>query len=136
VGKSKLNLTDWRIVGPFAQAQLAGVIEASAEAMMGATGKVKLDIAGLDKLVDAVKAQSGPQPPELAQLEVLRGFSNRQTGSDGAPLDHYDIELTAQGQMMVNGKEFPLFGGGGGEMPPGQDPGTTPDSSGTTSGTN
>ncbi len=138
-GKSKINLTDWRIVGPLAQAQLAGTIEASAASALSATGKLKLDITGLDKLVDAIKTQSGPEAPELAQLEVLRGFSNRQTGSDGTVVDHYDIELTQQGQFLVNGKEFPLLGGGGGEMPPSQDgapapdQGTTPDNSGTTS---
>ena len=123
-GKAKLNLTDWRIVTALAQAQLAGSIEGSPDAMMGAVGKLKLDIIGLDKLIETIKTQSGPDAPELAQLDVLRGFSNRQTGSDGSVVDHYDIDLTQQGQVMVNGKEFPLFGGGAGEMPPAE--GATP----------
>ena len=123
-GKAKLNLTDWRIVMALAQAQLAGTIEGSPDAMMGAIGKLKLDITGLDKLIDGIKAQAGQDAPELASLDVLRGFSNRATASDGSVVDHYDIDLTPQGQVMVNGKEFPLFGGAPGEPPP-QD-GTTP----------
>ncbi|MGH6930293.1 MAG: hypothetical protein ACREEV_18390, partial [Dongiaceae bacterium] len=114
-GKSRMALNDWRIVNALAQAQLDGVIEASAESMLGAVGQVKLDVTGLDKLIDSVRANFGPEADEMAMLEVMRGFSTRQTAADGTIVDHYDIDLTPEGQLLVNGKEYSFMGG---EMPP------------------
>lgn len=126
-GKSRMGLNDWRIVNALAQAQLNGVIEASAESMFGAVGKVKLDVTGLDKLIDSVRTNFGPEADEMAMLEVLRGFSNRETAADGAIVDHYDIDFTPAGQLLINGKEYSFMGPTGGEMPP--DGGTMDDGS-------
>jgi hypothetical protein len=117
-GKSRMDMTDWRIVNALAQAQLDGVIEASAESMFGAVGKVKLDVTGLDKLIESVRTNFGPEADEMAMLEVLRGFSTRQTAADGTIVDHYDIDFTPAGQLLVNGKEYSFMGPTGGEMPP------------------
>jgi hypothetical protein len=117
-GKARMGLNDWRIVNALAQAQLDGLIEASAESMFGAVGQVKLDITGLDKLIEFVRANFGPQADEMAMLEVLRGFSTRQTAADGTVVDHYDIDLTPAGQVLINGKEYSFMGPMGGEMPP------------------
>lgn len=117
-GKSRMDLNDWRIVNALAQAQLDGAIEASAESMFGAVGQVKLDVTGLDKLIDSVRSNFGPQADEMAMLEVLRGFSNRQTAADGAIVDHYDIDFTPAGQLLINGKEYSFMGPMGGETPP------------------
>jgi hypothetical protein len=117
-GKSRMDMTDWRIVNALTQAQLDGVIEASAESMFGAVGKVKLDVTGLDKLIESVRTNFGPEADEMAMLEVLRGFSTRQTAADGTIVDHYDIDFTPAGQLLVNGKEYSFMGPPGGEMPP------------------
>jgi hypothetical protein len=117
-GKSRMGLNDWRIVNALAQAQLNGVIEASAESMFGAVGQMTLDITGLDRLIDSVRTNFGPEADEMAMLEVLRGFSNRQTAADGSVVDHYDIDFTPEGQLLINGKEYSFMGPTGGEMPP------------------
>ena len=117
-GKARMGLSDWRIINALAQAQLDGVIEASAESMFGAVGQVKLDITGLDKMIESVRTNFGPEADEMAMLEVLRGFSNRQTAADGAIVDHYDIDFTPAGQLLVNGKEYSFMGPMGGDMPP------------------
>jgi hypothetical protein len=117
-GKARVNLTDSRVVLALARAQLSGAVEASAESMFGAVGRMTVDVSGLDALIEAVTAHAGPQGEEVAGLEVVRGFSNRQTAADGAVVDHYDIDLTPQGQFLVNGKEFSFMGPGAGEMPP------------------
>jgi hypothetical protein len=126
-GKARVNLTDSHVALALARAQLSGVVEASAEAMFGATGKMAIDVTGLDPLIEAVTAHGGPEGEEVAGLQVIRGFSNRQTATDGAVIDHYDIDLTPQGQFLVNGKEFNFMGPGGGETPP--DGGMAPDAS-------
>jgi hypothetical protein len=117
-GKARVNLTDSHVALALARAQLSGAVEASAESMVGAVGKMTADVTGLDPLIEAVTAHAGPQGEEVAGLEVVRGFSNRQTAADGTVVDHYDIDLTPQGQFLVNGKEFSFMGPGAGEMPP------------------
>jgi hypothetical protein len=95
--------------------------------MFGAVGKMTVDVTGLDALIEAVMAHGGPQSEEATGLQVVRGFSNRQTAADGAVTDHYDLDFTPQGQFLVNGKEFSFMGPGGGEPPP--DGGMAPDAS-------
>ena len=117
-GKARINVTDSHLALALARAQLGGIIEASAESMFGAVGRMTVDVTGLDPLIEAVTAHGGPEGEEVAGLQVIRGFSNRQTAADGAVVDHYDIDLTPQGQFLVNGKEFSFMGPGAGEMPP------------------
>ena len=117
-GKARVDVTDSHLALALARAQLSGVIEASAESMFGAVGKMTVDVTGLDPLIEAVTAHGGPEGEEVAGLQMIRGFSTRQTAADGAVTDHYDLDFTPQGQFLVNGKEFNFMGGGGGEMPP------------------
>jgi hypothetical protein len=117
-GKARVDVTDSHLALALARAQLSGVIEASAESMFGAVGQMTVDVTGLDALIEAVTAHGGPEGEEVAGLQMIRGFSTRQTAADGAVTDHYDLAFTPQGQFLVNGKEFNFMGGGGGEMPP------------------
>ncbi len=126
-GKARIDVTDSHLALALARAQLSGIIEASAESMFGAVGRMTVDVTGLDPLIDAVMAHGGPEGEEIAALQVIRGFSTRQTAADGAVVDHYDIDVTPQGQFLVNGKEFSFMGPGGGEMPP--DDSMAPDAS-------
>jgi hypothetical protein len=120
-------VTDSHLALALARAQISGIIEASAESMFGAVGRMTVDVTGLDPLIDAVMAHGGPEGEEIAGLQVIRGFSTRQTAADGAVVDHYDLDFTPQGQFLVNGKEFSFMGPGGGDMPP--DDGTAPEAS-------
>lgn len=117
-GKTRMDLNDWRVVSALAQAQLDGVIEASAESMFGAVGQVTLDVTGLDKLIESVRTNFGADADEVMGLEVLRGFSTRQTAADGSVVDHYDMVFTPEGQFLINGKEYSFMGSMDGEMPP------------------
>jgi hypothetical protein len=117
-GNSRMGLNDWRIANALSQTRLDGVIEASAESMFGAVGHLKLDITGLDKMIESMRTNFGPEAEEMAMLDVLRGFSNRQTATDGTIVDHYDIDFTPAGQFLINGKEYSFMGPMGGEMPP------------------
>ena len=126
-GKARVNVTDSHLALALARAQVSGVVEASAESMFGAVGKMIIDVTGLDPLIAAVTAHAGPQGEPVAELQVIRGFSNRQTAADGTVTDHYDLDFTPQGQFLVNGKEFSFMGPGTGETPP--DGSVAPDAS-------
>jgi hypothetical protein len=125
-GKARVNVTDSHLALALARAQLSGIIEASADSMFG-VGKMMVDVTGLDALIVAVTAHGGSQGEELSELQVIRGFSNRQTATDGTVTDHYDLDFTPRGQFLVNGKEFSFMGSGAGETPP--DGSVAPDAS-------
>jgi hypothetical protein len=117
--KSQLKLTDWQLRSPAASIGLDGVIEASLEAMTGAIGNMRLDVTGLDRIIETVRGMSTPEDEDmLATLDVLRGFSKRETAADGAVVDRYAINLTPDGQFLINEKPFNLMGPPGGDMPP------------------
>ena len=73
----------------------------------GAAVDVNLDVTGLDQAVNAVTvaAQSGASMGWV-QLMLLRGLAHRETAPDGAVVDRYDIEATADGPLIVNGRSF------------------------------
>jgi len=137
--KSQLKFPDWRIRSTATSIDLNGLIETSMEAMMGAVANAQISVTGLDRLVDMVKSMSGPDSDDAAGLDVLRGFSNRETAADGAVIDRYDVAFTPQGQLLINGKDFPLMGPGGGDMPMGDgaatDPNAPPPADGSSDGT-
>ncbi len=133
-GKARVDVTDSHLALALARAQLSGIIEASAESMFGAVGKMAVDVTGLDALIEAATAHGGPQGEEIAGLQVIRGFSNRQTATDGAVTDHYDLDFTPQGQFLVNGKEFNFMGSPDNTMPA-PDASAPPPSDGTTGDT-
>jgi hypothetical protein len=125
LAKSQVKLTDWRLRTAAAALELDGLVEASAEAMMGAVARLQLNIAGLDGIIDTVRAAATPEDQDLiAGLDVLRGFSNRETAADGAVIDRYDVNVTPEGQVLINGKPLDVMG----SPPP--DPTTPPPTDG------
>jgi hypothetical protein len=132
-GKARVNVTDSHLALALARAQLSGIIEASADSMFG-IGRMTVDITGLDALIAAVTAHGGPQGEELSELQVIRGFGNRQTATDGTVTDHYDLDFTPQGQFLVNGKEFSFMGSPDNTIPA-PDASAPPPSDGTTGDT-
>jgi hypothetical protein len=111
LAKSQVKLTDWRLRTAAAALELDGLVEASAEAMMGAVARLQLNIAGLDGIIDTVRAAATPEDQDLiAGLDVLRGFSNRETAADGAVIDRYDVNVTPEGQVLINGKPLDVMG--------------------------
>jgi hypothetical protein len=117
-GKARVNVTDSHLALALARAQLSGVVEASEESMFEVVGKMMVDVTGLDPLIAAVTAHAGPEGEPVAELQIVRGFSNRQTAADGTVTDHYDLAFTPQGKFLVNGKEFSFMGPGTAEVPP------------------
>ncbi len=109
--RTQVKLTGWHLRSAAAAIDLDGLIEGSMDAAMGAIASLQLDIAGLDKIIETVRALSPPEDQDaMAGLEVLRGFSNRETAADSAVVDRYDIRFTPEGRLLINGKEFSFMG--------------------------
>jgi hypothetical protein len=76
-----------------------------------AAGTVNFALTGLDDLI-ALATRLAPQSPDALQamgmLQMLQTLAQRETGTDGKPVDKFKLDLTEAGQVQVNGK--PLDG--------------------------
>jgi hypothetical protein len=76
-----------------------------------AVGAVNFSLLGLDDLI-ALATSLAEQSPDAQQaigmLQMLQGLAQRETGTDGKPVDKFKVDLTEAGAITVNGK--PLDG--------------------------
>jgi hypothetical protein len=69
---------------------------------------VALAITGLDAAMDAIAAA----PPQAGsnmrwmQLLLFRGLARREAAADGGAIDRYDVSVTPQGPVVVNGRSL------------------------------
>jgi hypothetical protein len=109
---AQIRVADTRVVMPAGKASLDGTVQADPATPFGATGTLNLEITGLDTLISTVSAATtDPQEAQEMQgfFELLRGFSNRETAADGATVDRYALQVTKEGNLLLNGKDFSGF---------------------------
>ena len=83
-----------------------GAFNVDAAAIFGVIGTLNVALHGLDDLL--AMAQADPASPESQQVigmgAMLQSMANRGQGQDGKPVDQFRIDLTQQGEMLINGK--------------------------------
>jgi hypothetical protein len=93
-----------------------GVIKADLAALNMMTAAITAQFAGLDKLIERVKAIAGdltnpaaPNAQKLSRsLDMLKAYGAPKPGAEGTYT--YDLKVTPEGQMLMNGKPA-SFGG-------------------------
>jgi hypothetical protein len=93
-----------------------GSIIANLQAIMGAQGKGRIEIAGLDKMIDLtgakLKDKSLDEPSRkairdsMATLTILQTIGQKGKNAKGADVRTYDIELTEAGKLTLNGTDL------------------------------
>lgn len=103
---AKISVEPSGWTGEVTKLDAEGAFTVNANAILGAVGTLNLALHGLDDLIGL--AQANPTSPESQQVlgfgQMLQAMSNRETGGDGKPVDKFKIDLTEQGEMLVNGK--------------------------------
>jgi hypothetical protein len=88
-----------------------GELKLAMQTPQKAVGVVNFALLGLDDLM-ALAGSLAQQSPDAAQamgmLQMLQGLAQRETGTDGKPVDKFKLDLTETGAVLVNGK--PLDG--------------------------
>ena len=87
---------------------LAGRIDPSSTAALGATGKISLSFKGLDELVkkqdEALMPGADPMTlGYLGGLTLLQAKGLPDKAADGKSIRNYVIELTQDGKILLNG---------------------------------
>ncbi len=99
---------------------LNGNATADMNAIYSAVAEFKGQFSGLDELL--AKVQANANNPELTtgfefmsmaqQLEMMKSFGKAETGANGKSLYTYDIKVTADGQLLLNGQDMSAMTGG------------------------
>lgn len=96
-----------------------GQVDAKLNAVMGADGKIRMEITGMDKTIELLQEES--KNPKLSADEkikiqkrlaggiVLQGLGQKGKTAKGTPTRLYDIELNEQGKVMMNGMDLTLL---------------------------
>jgi len=107
----KLRIDPSAIQTEKAQLSADGELKLALETPQKAVGVVNFALLGLDDLM-ALAGSLAQQSPDAAQaigmLQMLQGLAQRETGTDGKPVDKFKLDLTETGAVLVNGK--PLNG--------------------------
>lgn len=95
----------------------SGKLVADALAVFKVRGEMTLTITGLDEQIESLSAmaKSDPAKKELARVAQGLGFiqimGERSKTPDGKSLRIYKFELTPEGGMLLNGKNFGMMAG-------------------------
>jgi hypothetical protein len=97
-------------------ATIDGKANANLKALMGADGKARIEVAGLDQLMTylqtAIKdpktdaAAKAQMQKTMLSLTVFQGFGQQGKNTAGQATRIYDVELNEQGKIMLNGMDL------------------------------
>ncbi len=109
------NVTEYDIA-------LNGTATANIKAMFGATGKARLEVFGMDKLIAYAQQTANDPATDIAKkasaqkalqtLTILQMVGQMGKNAKGQDIRSYDLELTPEGKTMLNGADLMSVIGG------------------------
>lgn len=96
-----------------------GLLNADVKAVMGATGKMRMEITGMEALLKIMQAQvKNPDVPLVAKVALqkwlltmmaVQAVGQQGKGADGKAARIYDVELGTDGKIMLNGMDLSML---------------------------
>ncbi|MEQ8656416.1 MAG: hypothetical protein RIC24_03800 [Hyphomicrobiales bacterium] len=83
-----------------------GTIQPDAEAALQATADLDLQIAGLPEMIAFAQQMGGEAADGAAFVSVLAAMGRDATDDDGRDIKEFDLELTQDGQVLLNGNDM------------------------------
>ena len=100
---TRLRIEDSFIATDNARFDFQAALEGDPQAPLGATGRLQLQVAGLDRLLAAADDHAGTALAPL--LALLSAFSSRSE-TDGRTLDTFTLTADRSGRVLLNGKDI------------------------------
>ncbi len=110
------ELKETRVIGPAYSFEINGIVNADAAAQFGATADAKAVITGLDKITARITEKiNDPETTEqmrqklqqhLQGVAFVQMLGQQETMDDGAQGRVYNLEVTRDGQMLLNGTDL------------------------------
>lgn len=98
---------------------LTGRVKPSPTSPLQHTGKLTLDVSRIDQLLLGLNSAAANSPPsEQGKLQALRvaltmmSALGQNTSGEGGAVKRYDVEMTPDGKVMMNGTDFSAVIGG------------------------
>lgn len=103
-----------------ADAKVDGQMTADMNATMGAVGRMKADVAGLDAVIASLQKQANDTTDASKKARLQKTIQNltvfnlagQAENRGGKTVKTYDFELTPTGQMLLNGSDLSVLTGG------------------------
>lgn len=115
----RLEIREIAFANEISAASLTGEVRPDAASMLGVTGDGAMTITDLGELIAEVQA-IGAFPEAGALLTYLRGMGTPTATADGGIVHSYDIQLTTDARLLLNGNEVDYsFVGAGAPGPAG-----------------
>ncbi|MEO3435578.1 hypothetical protein [Inquilinus sp. CAU 1745] len=105
----RLEIAEISLANVVSSAVFSGEAIPDMNTLMGFTADGTLTITGLDALIEGVRA-TGAGPEAEAALTFLRGLGTPTTTAEGEIVQVYEIEVTPDGQALVNGTDVMAYG--------------------------
>lgn len=99
----QFDIIDSFIAAEATRLDLSAHAEVNQQSAVGGTGSVSLKVENMQTLIDITGAAQ--QPSIAPVLAMITAFSDR-TEQDGKTVDNFDLEFTAEGKLMLNGKDI------------------------------
>ncbi len=107
---TQLKLPHFVIESDVAAITAEGAFDVNPAAPQGVTGALQVAITGLDEVIALLEAEaSGGNPDAFGPLGManwLKSLARRETDGQSRVVDHYSLQLTADGRTLLNGQPF------------------------------
>ncbi len=109
---TQLRLPHFLVESEAATLRAEGAFDVDPAAPQGLTGSLEMVLTGLDRVIELLQAEiDGGNQDALGPMGManwLKVMARRETGSDGVPVDLYSLQVTADGQTLLNGQPLGL----------------------------
>ena len=102
---ARIAINELLLTGTGSRLRLSGTVHPSHAAPLGMTADLELSINGLADMLAAAEADP-TDTQTLGQLAVLQAVGTPGTDPDGTPALTYALDITQQGQLLLNGADL------------------------------
>lgn len=101
-----LQINDLNIEAPIGYLTAEGTIDPEPSAAFQAVADVSLDIAGLPEMISFAQRMGGDAAQAAGLASAIAAMGRDGTDENGTAIKEFDFQLTAAGQMLLNGNDL------------------------------
>ena len=99
-------LNDFLVEAPIGYVAAQGTIQPDPQAAMQATADINLQIAGLPDMIAFAQSMGGDSAQAARFASLLAAMGRDATDAEGVAIKEFDLDLTPEGQVLLNGNDL------------------------------
>jgi hypothetical protein len=101
-----LEINDLLVEAPIGYVAAEGTVDPEPSAAFQAVADVSLDIAGLPEMISFAQRMGGDAAQMAGLASAIAAMGRDGTDDEGTAIKEFDFQLTADGQMLLNGNDL------------------------------